>query len=189
MVDKIYTNELEGSNLDKFILIECNRTDPNRKSLDDLAKEQGFEETDLINDILADKPIKKLVTFPKKNVSVPKPVNTSLSHNSIVEQDYLKNISKQYSVPIVDLSQVEFKKDALSLVPSEMCCRHKYVPISKNSNGGAEIVVAFSDPSNLAAMDDIKFYSGYNVKVLVASEQQIVEALKKYYPNASDFLY
>ena len=52
------------------------------------------------------------------------------------------------------------------------------MPINRT---GATITIAMVDPSNIFAIDDIKFMTGYNVEAVVATEGAIIEAIKKYY--------
>ena len=53
------------------------------------------------------------------------------------------------------------------------------------SRSGATLTIAITDPTNVFAMDDIKFMTGYNVEPVVASETAVTDAIKRYYPAAS----
>jgi type IV pilus assembly protein PilB len=73
---------------------------------------------------------------------------------------------------------MEISDDVIKLVTKDVAQRHKLVPIARQ---GAILIVAMSDPGNIYAMDDIKFLTGLNVEVVVASETSIIAALERYY--------
>ncbi|MSP25892.1 MAG: type IV-A pilus assembly ATPase PilB, partial [Myxococcales bacterium] len=87
-------------------------------------------------------------------------------------------LSSQYRVPAIDLTAVEFDKELTRVVTRDVCERHIIVPVSRN---GASVVIAMADPTNLNAIDDIKFLTGFNVEVVVAAEAAILEALERAY--------
>jgi type IV pilus assembly protein PilB len=87
-------------------------------------------------------------------------------------------LSQQYRVPTVNLEEYEIDAEILKLVPKEPCERHKVVPVSRTGNA---LIVAMADPTNLNAIDDLKFLTGYNIEPVIASETAIVSAIEKYY--------
>src|SRR5580704_5552971 len=87
-------------------------------------------------------------------------------------------LSQQYRVPTIDLEEYEVDAEVLKLVPKEPCERHKVLPISRTGNA---LIVAMADPTNLNAIDDLKFLTGYNIEPVIASETAIVAAVEKYY--------
>src|SRR5579883_859492 len=87
-------------------------------------------------------------------------------------------LSQQYRVPTVNLEEYEIDADILKLVPKEPCERHKVVPVSRTGNS---LIVAMADPTNLNAIDDLKFLTGYNIEPVIASETAIQTAIEKYY--------
>src|SRR6202041_1280846 len=70
----------------------------------------------------------------------------------------------------------------IKLVPQETAVRYQIVPLSRV---GSTLTIAMTDPTNVFAMDDIKFMTGYNVEPVVASESAVVEAIQRYYPAVS----
>ena len=60
--------------------------------------------------------------------------------------------------------------EELKLISPQVCERHKIIPVSR---AGSSLIVAMADPSNLNAIDDVKFLTGYNVEPVVASETAI----------------
>jgi type IV pilus assembly protein PilB len=97
-------------------------------------------------------------------------------------------LSSQYRVPAVNLDEVEIDPEVTKLVSREVCDKHKIIPISRS---GSAIVVAMADPTNLHAIDDIKFLTGFNVEPVVASETGITDAIERAYnvgPSYDDML-
>jgi len=87
-------------------------------------------------------------------------------------------LSAQYRVPAVNLEDYELDANVLKLVSKEVCDKHKCVPLSRSGNA---LIVAMADPTNLHAIDDIKFLTGFNVEPVVASEGAIVSAIERGY--------
>jgi type IV pilus assembly protein PilB len=95
-------------------------------------------------------------------------------------------LSQQYRVQAVDLREYEIDPEVLKLIPHDMCERHRILPVSR---AGSSLIVAMADPSNLNAIDDIKFTTGYNVEPVVASEAAIMEAIERYYSQETNISY
>ena len=87
-------------------------------------------------------------------------------------------LSAQYRVPAVNLDEYELDPAVLKLVSKEVCDKHKCVPLSRSGNA---LIVAMGDPTNLHAIDDIKFLTGFNVEPVVASETAIHAAIERGY--------
>jgi type IV pilus assembly protein PilB len=90
-------------------------------------------------------------------------------------------LSKQYGVPSINLAQFEIDPSVLKLIPADTAQKYQILPINR---AGATLTIAMTDPTNVFAMDDIKFMTGYNVEPVVASEAAVLEALSKYYGAA-----
>ena len=87
-------------------------------------------------------------------------------------------LSQQYRVPTINLEEYEIDADIVKLVAKDQCEKHKVLPISR---AGSSLVVAMADPTNLNAIDDLKFLTGFNVEPVIASETAILAAIEKYY--------
>jgi type IV pilus assembly protein PilB len=96
----------------------------------------------------------------------------------VPEDKLMTFLSKQYGVPYVDLSKFEINPAVIKHIPADVAQKYRIMPINR---AGATITIAMVDPSNIFAIDDIKFMTGYNVEAVVATEGAIVEAIKKYY--------
>jgi Ca-activated chloride channel family protein len=91
-------------------------------------------------------------------------------------------LSKQYGVPAINLHELEIDSDIIKLIPKEVAEKHRVVPVNRT---GGSLLVAMSNPSNIFAIDDIKFLTGSNIEVVVASDQEISSALQTYYTGNS----
>jgi type IV pilus assembly protein PilB len=96
----------------------------------------------------------------------------------ISEKDLTVFLSKQYGIPTVDLGSEELDSDTVKLIPEDVAQKYQVIPVSRT---GATLVVAMADPSNIFAIDDIKFLTGYNVEPLVASDAAIKSAIEEHY--------
>ena len=102
----------------------------------------------------------------------------------IKEEDLAEFLSKQYGVPSINLEDFDIEQTIIDLVPKEVAEKHQVIPVNKS---GASLIVAMSDPSNIYVIDDLKFLTGYNIEVVVASETAIREAIEKYYQQMDAF--
>ncbi|MFZ5475772.1 MAG: type IV-A pilus assembly ATPase PilB [Myxococcota bacterium] len=102
----------------------------------------------------------------------------------IDENELTAFLSKQYGVPSINLADFEVDPEVLKLLPKEVVVRHQVLPITRSGN---TLTVAMADPSNIYAVDDIKFITNFNIDVVVASEQAIADAIEKYYTSNVSF--
>jgi len=89
-------------------------------------------------------------------------------------------LSRQYGIPSINLTQFEIDAAVVKVIPAETAHKYQIIPLSRS---GATLTIAMTDPTNVFAMDDIKFMTGYNVEPVVASEAAVNEALERYYPT------
>jgi type IV pilus assembly protein PilB len=101
-----------------------------------------------------------------------------VQQGALAEADLTNFLSKQYGVPAISLKDFDVDDEVIKLIPKTTAEKHQIVPVNR---AGASLIIAMSDPSNIFAIDDIKFLTGYNVEVVVASEQAIREAIERYY--------
>jgi len=94
------------------------------------------------------------------------------------EDDITQLLSEQYGVPSINLRHFEIDEQVTKLVPAEVAQKYLIMPVNRT---GATLTIAMVDPTNVFAMDDIKFMTGYNVEPVVASEIAIREAIDHYY--------
>ena len=91
-------------------------------------------------------------------------------------------LSRQYGVPSINLDLFQMEKDVIRLISEEVAHKYSVLPISKL---GATLTMAMADPTNVFAMDDIKFMTGLNVEPVIASESSIQTAIAKYYTGST----
>nr|WP_276609552.1 type IV-A pilus assembly ATPase PilB [Desulfuromonas acetexigens] len=109
---------------------------------------------------------------------------------ALIKLDFIKEdelaafLSRQYGVPSINLSEFEIDTAVIRLLPAEVAQKYQIIPINR---AGSTLIVAMSDPSNIFAIDDIKFMTGYNVEVVVAPEAAIKKAIDKYYDQSATF--
>jgi len=96
----------------------------------------------------------------------------------IKEDELLSFLSAQYRVPSVKISKMEINPNVIKLIPSSISKKYFLIPINRI---GPKLTVAMADPSNIVVIDEIKFMTGFNVEAVVASETEIIDAVKKYY--------
>ncbi len=99
----------------------------------------------------------------------------------ITEDEITSFLSRQYGVPSINLSHFEIDPNVIKLIPADIAQKHLVIPINRT---GSVLTVAMADPSNIFAIDDIKFMTGYKVEPVVAAESAIKNAINRYYDSA-----
>jgi type IV pilus assembly protein PilB len=109
----------------------------------------------------------------------------SLTKMGYIEENELTAfLARQYGVPSINLSDFDIDSDVLKLIPKEVATRHQVIPVNRSGNN---LIIAMADPSNIYAIDDLKFVTSLNIEVVVASESAISHALEKYYSSNVSF--
>jgi len=108
--------------------------------------------------------------------------NSLVRVGAIGEQDLTQFLSRQYGVPAINLAEFDLEPEVVALIPKDVAIKHRVLPVNR---AGPSLIVAMADPSNILAIDDLKFVTGYNIEVVVASEVAITDALAKYYESKS----
>ncbi|HSE49271.1 MAG TPA: type IV-A pilus assembly ATPase PilB [Terriglobales bacterium] len=99
------------------------------------------------------------------------------------DEDVTNFLSRQYGVPAINLSFFEIDPSVVKLIPQETAKRYQILPLSRV---GASLTIAMVDPTNVFAMDDIKFMTGFNIEPVVASETAIMEHIEKAYGSSQE---
>src|ERR671915_575890 len=92
-------------------------------------------------------------------------------------------LSRQYGIPSVNLDLFNIDPAVLSLIPQEVAQKHSVLPLSRV---GATLTLAMVDPTNVFAMDDVKFMTGLNVEPVVVAEGSVQQAISKYYGSSRE---
>ncbi len=100
---------------------------------------------------------------------------------AITEEQLLDFLAKLFGCPSIDLKNFEPDPALTRLLPGDVATKFMALPVSKS---GRKLVVAMANPSNIFALDDIKFITGYDVEPRVGSEAAIKKALDRAYDSA-----
>jgi type IV pilus assembly protein PilB len=129
----------------------------------------------------------------KENLITPDQLKQALDHqkanggrlgNSLVKLGFLNDdevtavLSRQYGVPSINLAYFDVDPNVTKLIPMDTAVKYQVLPLSRV---GSSLTLAMVDPTNVFAMDDIKFMTGFNIEPVVASESAISEAIRKQY--------
>jgi len=101
----------------------------------------------------------------------------------LTEERLVAFLSKQYGVPAINLAEYKVEQAVLKLIPAEMAKKYLIMPVARV---GATLTITMADPSNVFAIDDVKFMTGYNVEVVVSSETAIINSISRYYLGKGD---
>ena len=94
------------------------------------------------------------------------------------DEDITAILARQYGVPAITLGQFELDPAVVRLIPADTAAKYQVIPVARN---GTSLTLAMTDPTNVFAMDDIKFLSGLHVEPVVATEAAVRDAIAKYY--------
>ncbi len=105
--------------------------------------------------------------------------STLVKMGYVQEEKLLALLAQQYRVPAVDLKMYQSVDPAIiKLVPLELVKKHMVLPLRRV---GATLTVAMLDPTNIFALDDLKFRTNYTIEPVIAAETSLIETIKKYY--------
>jgi type IV pilus assembly protein PilB len=102
----------------------------------------------------------------------------------ISEADLLQTISEQYGVPIIELNSLDLDPGVLQMVPQNLAVKHTLVPIVQKDRS---LTVAMADPTNIVALNDIKFITGLDIQVAVAPERDVKAAQDRAYESQTSY--
>ncbi|MBK6918718.1 MAG: type IV-A pilus assembly ATPase PilB [Deltaproteobacteria bacterium] len=94
------------------------------------------------------------------------------------EKELTEFMARQYGVPAISLSEFEIDPEVIQLIPKEVAQKHTVLPVQR---AGSMLIVAMADPSNIYAIDDLKFLTGLNIEPVVTTDAAIEEAIVRYY--------
>jgi len=93
--------------------------------------------------------------------------------------------SKEFGVPLLDISCIELDKDVVSLINEKLITKHHVLPVQKRGN---KLFLAISDPTNVIGLDEIKFQSGLNIEAILVESDKLSDAIEKAMSDADDSL-
>jgi type IV pilus assembly protein PilB len=98
------------------------------------------------------------------------------------EEQLAFHLQREYRLPIVDPMSLEIAPEILQLVPPLLASKHHLLPLNL---AGSALTLAMADPSNLAAINEIKFLTGHDVRVVLAKLSSIRKAIDHFYEGGS----
>src|SRR4030043_2367626 len=101
----------------------------------------------------------------------------------ITEKNLVSFLSRHYGVPAIDLSEAQIDPEVIKMIPPDVVFKYQVIPIKRI---GSTLRVAMNDPSNILAIDDIKFLTSCHVEVFVSTESTIKSSIDKFYDSASN---
>ena len=101
------------------------------------------------------------------------------------EEKLVAFLSRQFNVPAITLSEYKIDTSVLKLIPYEIARKYLIMPVARV---GATLTIAMADPTNVFAIDDVKFMTGYNVEVVVSGETSILNTISQHYKGKTDTL-
>src|SRR6476620_10759003 len=111
-------------------------------------------------------------------------LGSNLVKLGIISDDVITAVlSRQYGVPSINLDLFHIEEDVVKLISQDVALKYTVLPISKM---GPTLTLAMADPTNVFAMDDIKFMTGLNVEPVIASETSLQAAIGKYYGGTAE---
>jgi type IV pilus assembly protein PilB len=138
-------------------------------------------------------PVKLGELLLKENMVSPQQLQDALNHQKmnggklgkafvslgfVKDEEITSLLSRQYGVPSINLEHFEVDPAIIKIIPADTARKYQVLPLSRS---GATLTIAMADPTNVFAMDDIKFMTGYNVEPVVASETALEDAIERYY--------
>src|SRR5437660_8807972 len=102
----------------------------------------------------------------------------------ITEETLLSYLQREYRLPVVDLGSLEVPREILNVVPQALVMKHHLIPTNLVRS---TLTLAMADPSNLMAINEVKFLTGYDVKVAVAAPAALQQAIERYYETGTSY--
>ena len=101
----------------------------------------------------------------------------------MLDEDTLMGfIEREYRLPVVDPLSLDIPRDVLNLVPQSLVTKHHIIPTNLVRS---TLTLAMADPSNVVAINEIKFITGYDVKIALAAPGVIQQAIERHYDAQS----
>lgn len=107
-----------------------------------------------------------------------------LKEGLITEQQLIEVLEFQLGIPHISLYRYPFEQNLFSLVPKETAKRNILIPLKIE---GDKLFVAMADPMDYFAIDDLRLTTGFQIEPAIATRDDIVRAINKYYDVDDEF--
>ena len=101
----------------------------------------------------------------------------------VTDEQVTEALAEQWGMPVVNLRETVIPPKVLELVPQTMAEIYKIVPISLKND---LLTVAMGDPHNVAALDDLRNFLGFDVRGAVSNMQDVEESIARHYADKED---
>ncbi len=99
-----------------------------------------------------------------------------VEHKLLASRDIARAASQEFGVPLLDINAMDIDIDTIKLVKEELIRKHHSLPVFKR---GKRLYIAVSDPTNLQALDEIKFATGTNTEAILVEEDKLAKIIEK----------
>ncbi len=134
------------------------------------------------NSIITKEQLTKALEEQKESGGQQRLGSILIKNGLITEPDLTSFLSKQYGFPSINLADYDVDASVIKIIPVDIAQKYQIVPVNRS---GSTLIIAMCDPSNIFAIDDIKFMTGYNVEVVIASESAIRGGIDKFYDQSA----
>ena len=111
-------------------------------------------------------------------------IGTLLAEKEFLKEDeFIQFLSDQYGVPVINLTEYSLDTEVIKLVPQQLAIKHGMLPVVKRDN---KLTVAMYDPSNMNALNEVKFITGLDVEVMLSTEKKIKAEFEKMQQSAAN---
>lgn len=108
---------------------------------------------------------------------------TLLEEGFISKELLIATLTQQLGVEYIELKGCKFDDDVLNLIPEDIVMKYKVLPLGYDENNPNVLRVAMADPMDIVAVDDLSIVTGAQIEPLLAMEEDLTEAIGKYYGN------
>jgi len=111
--------------------------------------------------------------------------HTLIDLGFITEDQLLKVLTEQFQIPALKLDKNLINPQVVRLIPANICRKYNIIPFLLHNN---ELTIATVDPFNLDFIQEVKFISAYEIKLLLTTEKSIQETISKYMGKTENFV-
>ncbi len=115
--------------------------------------------------------IEAIAAAKERRVSI---VSYLVEHNMADAREIAIAASQEFGAPLLDLDSIQPDLDTVRIVSEKMLRKHRVLPLVKR---GKKLFLAVSDPTNLHALDEVKFATGFSIEAVVVEEDKLSKAL------------
>jgi len=107
-----------------------------------------------------------------------------VKHCGVSEAELLTVLQEEYHLPVVDPASLDIPPEVIDVLPAVLANKYHIVPVSLSRS---TLTLAMADPSNLVAINEVKFLTGFDVRAAIAGPLSIERAIERYYDRALSY--